>query len=203
MKKITGLLKRMLCLVLCAMMALGCTTTTYADWNHVSKKTWKKAVKKAKKKYVLKPTNCTLEGDWSDWADDDPHYMIDFDDLIAGDEGGCFTVSIEADEPVMTRVICREQWTVGGGQEYFDLSFDEPVKEYKPDDYGVEPSWSKYAGRKHAGFYISDRSNVYFIVETTDPDVEVRVTVKGVKSVGKKPAKFVIDRWATSEDWEC
>ena len=160
------------------MMALGCTTTVFADYNHMSKKQWKKAVKNAKKKFVLKPTYCSLD-DWSGWAEDDPHYMIDFDDLIADDEGGYFTVSIEADEPVMTRVICREQWTVGGGREYFDLSFDEPVKEYKADE----------------TFMVFDHSNVYFIVETTDPDVEVRVTVKGAKRKGKKPAKFVIDRW--------
>ncbi len=196
MKKITGLLKRMLCLVLCAMMILGLNTTTYANWNHVSKKTWKKAVKKAKKKFVLKPTEFRGDGE------EDPYHFL-FDDLIADDEGGYFIVSIEADEPVMTRVICRESLTVGGGQEYFDLSFDEPVKEYEPDDYGVEPSWSNYAGRKYAGFYIHDRANVYFIVDTTDPDVEVKVTVKGVKYAGEKPVKFVIDRWATSKDWEC
>ena len=178
MKKITGLLKRMLCLVLCAMMILGLNTTTYANWNRASKKQWKKAVKNAKKKFVLKPTNCTLD-DWSGWAEDDPHYMIDFDDLIADDEGGYFIVSIEADEPVMTRVICREQLTVGGGQEYFDLSFDEPVIEYKADKV----------------FYLHDRANVVFHVFTTDPDVEVRVTVKGVKYEGEKPVKFVIDRW--------
>lgn len=190
MKKITGLLKRMLCLVLCAMMILGLNTTTYAHYLNASKKQWKKAVKNAKKKFVLKPTEVRGDGE------EDPYHFL-FDQLIAGDEGGCFTVSIEADEPVMTRVICREQDIAGTGQEYFDLSFDEAVKEYKPDDYGVEPSWSKYAGRKHAGFFIHDRANVYFIVETTDPDVEVRVTVKGVKSVGKRPAKFVIDQWPT------
>ena len=172
MKKITGLLKRMLCLVLCAMMALGCTTTTYADWNHMSKKQWKKAVKKAKKKYVLKPTYC------EDPTGKGETLSFSFDDLIAT-EWGYFTVSIEADEPVMTRVICREQLTVGGGQEYFDLSFDEPVKEYKADK----------------TFMIHDRANVYFIVDTTDPDVEVRVTVKGVKYEGIKPVKFVIDQW--------
>lgn len=180
MKKITGLLKRMLCLVLCAMMALGCTTTVFADYNHMSKKQWKKAMKKAKKKFVLKPTKCTLD-DWSDWAEDDPHYMIDFDQLMT-DEGGYFTVSFEADEPVMTRVISRELNTVGyAEQEYVDLSFDEPVKEYKVD----ELCW------------IGDHSNVVFHVCTTDPDVEVRVTVKGVKHDGKKPVKFVIDQWPT------
>ena len=178
MKKITGLLKRMLCLVLCAMMALGCTTTVFADYNHMSKKQWKKAVKNAKKKFVLKPTYCELEGDWSDWAEDDPHYMIDFDQLMT-DEGGYFTVSFEADEPVMTRVICCELDTIGSGREYFDLSFDEPVKEYKADK----------------TFMIDAHSNIVFHVDTTDPDVEVRVTVKGVKYDGEKPAKFVIDRW--------
>lgn len=172
MKKITGLLKRMLCLVLCAMMALGCTTTVFADYNHMSKKQWKKAVKNAKKKFVLKPTEVRGDGE------EDPYHFF-FDQLMT-DEGGCFTVSFEADEPVMTRVICRELNTVGyAEQEYVDLSFDEPVKEYKVD----ELCW------------IGGHSNVYFIVDITDPDVEVRVTVKGVKHNGKKPAKFVIDRW--------
>ena len=182
MKKITGLLKRMLCLVLCAMMILGLNTTTYASWNHMSKKQWKKAVKNAKKKFVLKPTKCTLD-DWSGWDEDDPHYMINFNDLIADDNGGCFIVSFEADEPVMTRVICREQNTVGSGREYLDLTFDEPVKEYKASEI----------------FVVNDHSNVYFIVDTTDPDVEVRVTVKGTKHPDYKKtshvAKFVIDPW--------
>ena len=173
MKKITGLLKRMLCLVLCAMMILGLNTTTYADYNHMSKKQWKKAMKKAKKKFVLKPTYC------GDPTGKGETLSFDFDQLIAGDENGCFVVSFEADEPVMTRVICREMNTIGSGQEYFDLSFDEPVKEYKADK----------------TFVVTAHSNVYFIVDTTDPDVEVRVTVKGVKHNGKKPAKFVIDRW--------
>ncbi len=173
MKKITGLLKRMLCLVLCAMMILGLNTTTYADYNHMSKKQWKKAVKNAKKKFVLKPTDC------GDPTGKGETLSFDFDQLMT-DEGGCFTLSFEADEPVMTRVISRELNTVGyAEQEYVDLSFDEPVKEYKVD----ELCW------------ISGHSNVYFIVCTTDPDVEVRVTVKGAKRKGKKPAKFVIDRW--------
>ena len=179
MKKITGLLKRMLCLVLCAMMALGLNTTTYANWTRASKKQWTRAVKSAKKKFVLKPTEVRGDGE------EDPYHFL-FDDLIAT-EFGYFTVSIEADEPVMTRVICREITTIGGGQEYFDLSFDEPVKEYKADK----------------TFKIRDRANVYFIVCTTDPDVEVKVTVKGVKHsedmgnyVAKtKPVKFVIDQW--------
>lgn len=173
MKKITGLLKRMLCLVLCAMMALGCTTTVFADYNHMSKRQWKKAVKNAKKKFVLKPTYC------SDPTGKGETLSFSFDDLMT-DEGGYFTVSFEADEPVMTRVISREQNTAGyAEQEYVDLSFDEPVKEYKVD----ELCW------------IGNHSNVYFNVNTTDPDVEVRVTVKGVKHRGEKPAKFVIDRW--------
>ncbi len=189
MKKITGLLKRMFCLVLCAMMIFGLNTTTYASYNHMSKKQWKKAVKNAKKKFVLKPTYC------SDPTGKGETLSFDFDQLMT-DNGGYFIVSIEADEPVMTRVICRELNTVGyAEQEYVDLSFDEPVKEYKPDDYGEAPAWSKDAGSKYHEFYISMHSNVYFIVETTDPDVEVRVTVKGAKRKGKKPAKFVIDPW--------
>ena len=195
MKKITGLLKRMLCLVLCAMMILGLNTTTYANWDRASdhKKQWKEAVKKAKKKFVLKPTYCTLD-DWSGWAEDDPHYMINFDQLMAT-EYGFFTVSIEADEPVMTRVICREINTVGSGEEYFDLSFDEPVKKFKSDK-----EFKKYGFDKE--FCTSEHSNVYFHVFTTDPDVEVRVTVKGVKhkfsnGSSEKPVKFVIDQWLT------
>ncbi len=172
MKKITGLLKRMFCLVLCAMMIFGLNTTTYASYNHMSKKQWKKAVKNAKKKFVLKPTYC------SDPTGKGETLSFDFDQLMT-DNGGYFIVSIEADEPVMTRVICRELDTIGSGREYFDLSFDEPVNEYKADK----------------TFMIDAHSNVYFIVDTTDPDVEVRVTVKGVKYDGEKPAKFVIDRW--------
>ena len=172
MKKITGLLKRMLCLVLCAMMALGCTTTTYAGYNHMSKRQWKKAVKNAKKKFVLKPTYC------GDPTGKGETLSFDFDQLMT-DNGGYFIVSIEADEPVMTRVICCELDTIGSGREYFDLSFDEPVKEYKADK----------------TFMIDAHSNIVFHVDTTDPDVEVRVTVKGVKYDGEKPAKFVIDRW--------
>ena len=177
MKKITGLLKRMLCLVLCAMMVLGLNTTTYANWNRASKKAWKKAVKKAKKKFVLKPTYC------GDPTGKGETLSFSFDDLIADDNGGCFIVSFEADEPVMTRVICREQNTVGSGREYIDLSFDEPVKEYKASEI----------------FVVNDHSNVVFHVQTTDPDVEVRVTVKGTKHPDYKKtshaAKFVIDRW--------
>ncbi len=171
MKKITGLLKRMLCLVLCAMMILGLNTTTYAHYGNVSKKQWKKAVKQAKKKFVLKPTKC------QDPTGKGETLSLSFDDLMAT-EWGYFIVSIEADEPVMTRVICREADTAGTGREYLDLSFDEPVKEYKADK----------------NFMVAAHSNVCFKVNTTDPDVEVRVTVKGVKYEGEKPVKFVIDR---------